>query len=291
MKIYIAILLFLLSGCAVNITPKSFIYQDENIESPLDLVEIKNKITIDSNLVEITNISVSSQEGLRLNGVKLTHEDAQANVIFFGGNGMRISASSALLNRFAQIPVNVIWFDYRGTGISEKKSQLTVNDLQHDALTIYDFATENLPKNIPTAVHGLSMGSLLASYISNERAIDGLVLDGAISSVPELVDNLVPAWSTIFSTVTVAPELAEINNIELIKNYTNPLLFLIGEDDSTTPVQFSQDLYSASNSADKTLTIIADTEHSQTMKREEAIKAYTLFIKSLNCCKKLAANN
>ncbi|ALO36759.1 hypothetical protein CMT41_16625 [Colwellia sp. MT41] len=278
------IIIFMLSGCAVNITADSFIYQDDKVEPSLDLIQINNKITHDATLIDISKISLTTPEGLLLNGVKLLHKNAQVNVIFFAGNGMKISQSAGILDQFALLPANVIWFDYRGTGVSEKRSNLSVKDLQNDALNIFDFSKENLPDNLPTAVHGLSMGSLLASYIASERAIDGLILDGAISTVPELIDNLVPAWSTVFSTVTVSPELAAIDNIKLIRKYTNPLLFLIGKNDSTTPVEFSQALYDASNSKDKTLTIIADTEHSQTMKREQAIKAYATFIKGLICC-------
>lgn len=286
MKTCTIFLLLLLSGCAINITPDSFIYQDEKVEAPLDLVQINSKITHHTDLINISKVSLTTQDDLLLNGVKLLHKNAQLNVIFYGGNGMRISASSGLLNRFAQLPVNVIWFDYRGTGVSEKKSGLNVVDLQTDALAIFNFANKNLPDNMPTAVHGLSMGSLLASYVASEREVDGLILDGAISTVPALVDNIVPAWSTVFSTVTVSPELAEIDNIALIKKYNNPLLLLIGKDDSTTPVKFSQELYDASNSQEKTLAIIPETEHAQTMKKDEAIQAYTLFINNLTCCQK-----
>jgi len=123
---------------------------------------------------------------------------------------MKISSSSKILNKFSLLPANVIWFDYRGTGVSEKNSELNVSDLQSDALSVFDFANKNLPSNIPTAIHGLSMGSLLASYIANERIIDALILDGAISSVPELIDNAVPSWSNVFYTVKVSSELAKI---------------------------------------------------------------------------------
>lgn len=281
MKIFTIILIILLPGCAINITTDSFIYQDEKIESTLDLEKIRGKISQDPTLIAISDISLTTQEGLVLNGVKLLHKKALINIVFFGGNGMKISTSSGILNKFSSLPANVIWFDYRGTGVSEKNSQLNVSDLQSDALSVFDFANKNLPSNIPTAIHGLSMGSLLASYIANERIIDALILDGAISSVPELIDNAVPSWSNVFYTVKVSSELAKINNLELIKNYNEPLLFLVGENDSTTPVKFSQELYDASSSSVKTLTVIPNADHGETMKKDEAIEAYLLFINNL----------
>jgi hypothetical protein len=289
MKVFTIILLTLLSGCAINITTDSFIYQDEKAESKLDLEKIRDKITQDPTLIAISDISLTTKEGVVLNGVKLLHKKALINIVFFGGNGMKISIASGILHKFSSLPANVIWFDYRGTGVSEKNSEknseLNVSDLQSDALRVFDFANKNLPSNIPTAIHGLSMGSLLASYIANERIIDALILDGAISSVPELIDNAVPSWSKVFSTVKVSPELAKLDNFELIKNNNEPLLFLVGENDSTTPVKFSQELYDASNSSVKTLTVIPNTEHGETMKKDEAIEAYLLFIDNVSCCK------
>lgn len=281
MKICTIFLILLLSGCAVNITADSFIYQDEKVEPELDLSFIEGKVSNNSALINISEVSLTTQEGSILKGVKLLHEDALVNIVFFGGSGMKISKAAGILNQFALLPANVIWFDYRGTGVSETKRKINVVDLQNDALTIFGFSTKNLPDSIPTTIHGLSMGSLLASYIASEREVNGLVLDGAISTVPALIDNVVPAWSTVFSTVTVSPELANIDNIALIKKYNNPLLFLAGNDDTTTPVKFSQDLYDASNSQEKTLAIIPDSEHGQTMKKDEAIRAYTLFINLL----------
>ncbi|KGJ91736.1 alpha/beta hydrolase [Colwellia psychrerythraea] len=285
MKITVIFLLFLLSGCAVNITADSFIYQDDKVEAQLNLKEIRGKVIHNAALIDISEVVLTTQEGSVLKGVKLLRQNAVINIILFGGSGMKISQSAGILNHFALLPVNVLWFDYRGVGVSEKNRAINVVDLQNDALNIFDFANKNLPDNIPTAIHGLSMGSLLASYIASERTIDGLILDGAISTVPELIEQVVPSWSKLFSTVKVSPELAKINNVELIKEYSKPLLFLAGSEDSTTPVKFAQELFDAASSQDKTLAIIPDTEHGKTMKKDAAIKAYATFIKGLTCCK------
>jgi len=277
-------LLFLLSGCSVNITADSFIYQDEEVEAQVNVEEIRGKITHNSALINIAETSLTTQEGSVLKGVKLLRSDAMMNIILFGGSGMKISQSAGILNYFALLPVNVIWFDYRGVGVSEKNRELNVADLQTDALNIFDFSTINLPENIPTAIHGISMGSIMASYIASERVVDALILDGAISTVPELVEYVVPSWSKLFSTVTVSPELAKIDNIELIKKYHNPLLFLAGSDDTTTPIKFSQELFDAASSQDKTLAIIPDIGHGKNMKKDQAIAAYTIFIEKVTCC-------
>ena len=284
MKICTLILIFLLPGCAVNITADSFIYQDEKVEPKLDLQTIKEKVTNNVALINISEVSLTTSDGSVLKGVKLLRKDALSNIVLMGGSGMKISSSYGILDYFALLPVNVIWFDYRGAGVSEKNRTINVIDLQSDALAIFDFSIKDLPNNIPIAIHGISMGSILASYIGSERAIDGLILDGAISTIPELGENVVPSWSKLFATITISPELANIDNIVLIKKYSNPLLFLAAKEDTTTPLKFSQDLYQASISQEKTLAIISEAEHGRTMKKDKAIQAYSLFIKELTCC-------
>lgn len=285
MKICTIILFFLLSGCAVNITTDSFVYQDEQVETHLDLKQIKSTMTHDSTLTDLSELSVTTTKGVVLKGVKLSHKNALTNIVFFGGSGMKISTSFGILDQFAKLPANVIWFDYRGAGVSEKKSELTVVDLQNDALTVFDVAYKNFPKNIPTVIHGISMGSVIASYVATERNIDGLILDSAVSSIPELVDNLVPSWSKLFSTVTVSPELIKVDNSQLIEKYSKPLLVLVGKNDSITPVKFSQKLYDSSGSPMKTMSVILNAKHGKPMKTDQAIKAYQLFINELLCCK------
>ena len=70
---------------------------------------------------------------------------------------------------------------------------------------------------MPTTIHGLSMGSLIATDVANNKDMDALIFDGAINKVPQLVDNLMPTWSKLFYSIYLSSELAEINNIDFIK--------------------------------------------------------------------------
>ncbi|MGB2741447.1 MAG: alpha/beta hydrolase [Cognaticolwellia sp.] len=282
----VAILLFLLlSGCSANYTAESFVYQDEQPEKQLNIAKIQTDLTEAKISAVVSAVSLTAEDGITLRGVKLINKNALINVVFFSANGMKVSTSSKILNKFSLLPANVIWFDYRGMGASDKKDKLSINSLQTDALRIFDFSKGEFPTNLPTTIHGLSMGSLVASYVASNKEIDALILDGAISTVPELVNNLMPTWSKPFYSVNLSPELAEINNVDFIKQYSKPLLFLIGENDSTTPVENSKELYNISSSEIKVLAIIPNTEHAETMKKDKAIKAYQDFINQLICCK------
>jgi pimeloyl-ACP methyl ester carboxylesterase len=282
----VAILFFLLlSGCSANYTTESFVYQDEQPEKQLNITKIQTELTEANISAVVSGVSLTAEDGITLRGVKLVNQDALVNIVFFSANGMKVSTSSKILNKFSLLPANVIWFDYRGMGVSDKKENLSLNSLRSDALRIFDFSKDEFPTNLPTIIHGLSMGSLVASYVAGNKEVDALILDGAISTVPKLVDNLMPTWSKPFYSVNLSAELAKINNSDLIKEYSKPLLFLIGEDDSTTPVVNSKELYNISSSLVKVLAIIPNTEHGETMRKDKAIKAYQDFINKLICCK------
>jgi alpha/beta superfamily hydrolase len=282
----VAILFFLLlSGCSSNYTTESFVYQDEQPEKQLNITKIQTELNKANISAVVSAVSLTAEDGITLRGVKLINKDALVNIVFFSANGMKVSMSSKILNKFSLLPANVIWFDYRGMGVSDKKENLSLNSLRTDALKIFDFSKDEFPTNLPITIHGLSMGSLVASYVAVNKKIDALILDGAISTVPELVDNLMPTWSKPFYSVNLSPELAEINNVDFIEEYNKPLLFLIGEDDSTTPVINSKELYNISSSQIKVLAIIPNTEHGETMRKDKAIKAYQDFINKLICCK------
>lgn len=286
MKTITLFLLILLTGCTANYTTQSFVYQDQQLEPQLNLLKIQSDLTEAELSAAVSEVSLTADDGITLRGIKLINKEALINIVFFSANGMKISTSSKILNKFAMLPANIIWFDYRGVGISDKKDQLTINSLQKDALSIFEFSLNHFPDNLPVAVHGLSMGSLIASYVANNKHTDALILDGAINSVPNLVDNLIPIWSKPFYSVTLSKELSEITNVDSIKQYNKPLLLLVGENDSVTPVEYSKTLYDMSPSQMKVLAIIPGTEHGESMKKEAGIRAYQSFIKQMKCCSK-----
>lgn len=285
MKKFILLLLLGLSGCSAHYTTESFIYQDKQPEQPLNINIIQTQLHQDNLSTLVSSINFTSNDGTQLSGIKLMNKEAVINLIFFSANGMKISQSSKILNKFSLLPVNIIWFDYRGMGVSDKKSTLSLTSLKTDALGVFDYSKKTLPQHLPMAIHGLSMGSIIASYVAVNKEVDALILDGAISSVSTLVDNLMPTWSKPFYSVTLSAELAEIDNSDFIKDYTKPLLLLIGADDSITPPANSEQLYQLSPSEIKVLALISDTEHAKTMKKSQTIKAYLHFINTITCCK------
>ena len=281
MKTFVPLFFLLLSGCSAHYTTESFIYQDSQPEKRLNIAKIQSELNAVDNSAVVSSVSLKFENGITLRGIKLMNKDALVNIVFFSANGMKISSSSRILNKFSLIPANVIWFDYQGMGVSDKNEKLSITSLRNDALQVFDFSKNDLPANLPIVIHGLSMGSVVASYVASSKETDALILDGAITTVSRIADNLMSAWSKPFYSITLSPELEEINNVDFLKKYRKPLLLLVGENDSTTPAKDSEELYNISPSKLKFLSIITNTEHAQTMKKGETIKAYQDFINRL----------
>ncbi len=270
----------LLTGCAINVSPATFIQQDQSV-TPMDITGLHNLVNEDDTKMGITRVKLTNAQGITLRGVALAYPDAIANIVIYPGNGMTVSNANTFLHRFSKLPANILMLDYQGMGASEKAEKIKLKALQQDALQVYDYATEVFQNDHPILVHGVSMGSILAAFVASERDVEGVVLDGAIDNVPELVDNLMPAWSKVFTRIVVAPELANIDNSDYVSEYYGPLLILAGEKDKTTPLTDAETLYQQSPSPQKTLLLIPEATHAKTMKYGEAITGYQQFIRSI----------
>lgn len=273
----VLVLSLIIAGCAIDVSPRSFVYQAKT-KTPLDTTGLHAAANKDEIAIGITTVEMTNAQGLVLTGVAVNYPEPVANIVFFGGNGMTISQANGYLHRLGQLPANILWLDYQGMGASDKATQIEIENLKQDALQVFDYAKEVFPQDLPTVVHGLSMGSLIATYVATEREVSGLVLEGAINGVPDLVDNMVPIWTKMFTSVNLHPELAEIDNGVLLEQYQGPLLLIVGEKDRTTPVKFTEQLYRLSPSDNKSMYIVPEADHGTTMKKPGTIKKYRDFV-------------
>ncbi|MCW8091048.1 alpha/beta hydrolase [Alteromonas sp. ASW11-130] len=273
-------LLCLTIGCAIDVTPSAFIYQATQ-PLQLDTSSLQKAIQKDEAQASITTVQLTNSQDLQLVGVAVSYPNAQVNIVFFGGDGQTINKGSGIIHRFGQIPANILWVDYQGMGASGRADKLKVANLKSDALQVYDYAKEVFPTRLPTLVHGLSMGTLFATYIGAERDVDALVLDGALNDLPSVVTNMMPGWSRPFTSLDIHPDLANMSNVEAIKNYQGPVLFLVGEKDRVTPVEFVEQVYRAAPTANKTMYIIPEQTHYHALKQDATIQHYREFVETI----------
>ncbi|MEQ5809620.1 alpha/beta hydrolase [Alteromonas sp. NFXS44] len=271
---------FQLSGCAIDVSSSSFLHQDAST-SGLDTTALSQAVNKDEAAMTITTVEIVNGEELTLKGVAVAYPDPIVNVVLFADNGMTISKNSALLHEFGKLPANVLWVDYQGTGASDKAKRARMYNLKRDSLLVYDYAKEVFANDLPTVVHGISMGTIFASYVAVKRDIDGLVLDSAINKVNDVVQNMVPDWTKTFTFLKVSPELAIIENDDFIRQFDKPLFLVVGDKDRTTPITFSRELYEVSPSMDKWIYVVPGGKHNKSMTYPDVKGQYRMFVRSL----------
>ena len=154
-------------------------------------------------------------------------------IIFFHANagniGFRLPNVSELVSK---TEVNVLIIGYRGYGHSEGIP--TEEGIKLDSLAIFDWAIENeVINNDKIFLFGRSLGGAVATYLCSKRGdqIQGMILENTFSSIPDMVDQIFKYLATFKRLIL----RIEWNSLALIKELTNPMLFISGENDQIVP--------------------------------------------------------
>lgn len=284
MKIYITVVsflsAFLLVGCAINVTPSAFFYQDSTVR-PIDTTKLHGSIQSDQTSVGITRVEVQNMQGLTLRGLAVSYPNPVVNIVFFADNRMSISDNNGVIHRLGGLPANILWLDYQGVGASDKAKKLSIDAIKQDALTQFDFANTTFDSSLPTVVHGRGFGSYFASYVAANRSIDGLVLDGAFNNISDLIANMNPGISNAITRMQLHDEVHSMQIAPILRHYEGPLWLVVGDADKITPHAISQQLLENAASAQKHMSVIPGASHSNTLKSALAIKEYQQFVSRL----------
>jgi pimeloyl-ACP methyl ester carboxylesterase len=137
-------------------------------------------------------ITLEVDEGIRLEGTLFRSEGSRDLVVGFGGNAQdAVALGHDLAIRLAGATVAV--FHYRGYGPST--GQASEAALLADALAIHDRLTAELMPARVFAV-GVSLGSSVATYLSKQRRLDGLILVTPFDSIEAIARENYP-WAPV----------------------------------------------------------------------------------------------
>jgi fermentation-respiration switch protein FrsA (DUF1100 family) len=270
-----------LTGCAINVTPNAFFYQDTQ-NKQLDTTKLHGAIAKDETSAGITRVEIDNAQGLTLRGVAVSYPSPKVNIIFYPDNRMSVSENNSVLHRLGKLPANILWMDYQGVGASEKASELSINAIKNDALAIYDYAESTFDNGLPTLVHGRGVGSYFASYVAANRPIDGLVLDGAFNNISDLIANMVPGFSNSITRMKLHPEVHLMQIAPILRHYEGPLWMIVGAKDSVTPPSISEQLLTTAASEQKSISVIPKVTHNATLTTDYALSEYRIFIETLS---------
>ncbi len=281
MKVTVLMLTCLLwmamSGCAINVSPSAFFYQD-NLQKPLNTTKLHAAIRKDETTAGISHVEIVNEQEITLRGVAVSYAEPVVNIVFFADNRMPISENNSVIHRLGKLPANILWLDFQGVGASDKSEKLSINAIKQDALIQFDYAQSHFDNHLPTIVHGRGVGSYFASYVAANRDIDALVLDGAFNDIYDLIANMVPSFSKYFTDMKLHDEVHNMQIAPILRHYDGPLWLVVGENDKVTPFQISQQLLDNSASGEKYITVVPDAAHTSTLSSEYAISEYRRFL-------------
>jgi pimeloyl-ACP methyl ester carboxylesterase len=227
---------------------------------------------------------IRTPDGAELFAVVLRHPQPAATVLYFGGNGFRISqmgrqAAGTLL----PLGVNVVLVDHRGYGRSTGTPS-TIRQLQADAVAAYDYVAA-LPGigGAPIIVHGQSMGSFMAGEVAAERAVGGLVLESSATTAAEWLRavNPRPWYARPFVRMEISESMRGAGNLERVRRSRAPLLVLVGERDEITPPALSRRLYQQAATPDslKRYHVLAGAGHNNVPAHPDFARVYSGFLR------------
>lgn len=172
-------------------------------------------------------------------------------ILFFHGNAGQIATFAPLMDLYHQQGYSVLMPEYRGFATTGgKRSEDT---MLADAIWAYDYAKQKLGYETIIA-YGYSMGSGVASGLSQYRALDGLILAAPFSSLRSLVkEKPIPFASKVLKTNFYSDRAVSI--------FTKPALIIHGKNDRLIPPHHGEKLFDLMPSADKTLELLAGQDH------------------------------
>lgn len=225
---------------------------------------------------------ITARDGAVLRGVWLRQPGATRTVLFFGGNGFVVENGAPAAKLFAALGVDLMMIDHRGYGTSDAGGGTSkVETLMTDGEDVFDSVAARTGQ--PIVLHGHSLGSFVAGHVAAVRDAGGVVLQSSATNADDFVRARVPGIARPFVKVEIAPGLKAQGNLAVMARIAEPVLLIVGADDTTTAPAMSRRLYDASPlpPGRKTLTVVEGRGHNDVFSAQEAVAAYRTFLASL----------
>ena len=173
----------------------------------------------------------------RLQGWRFSNEQSLSDktIVYFGGNAEDITLNFHSLGWLGAR--HFVFVNYRGYGQSEGKPSQKA--FYGDALNVYDHLSKE-PNFQPDkiVVVGRSLGSSVATYLSQQRAVAKVVLITPFDSIATIAKKIFP-----FLPVRQWLLSHPFPSIEYAKRITVPMLMLVAANDEMIPTESSRNLY------------------------------------------------
>ena len=195
----------------------------------------------------------NTADGIRLNGWYFESQlrPATATILFCHGNGGNITNVGWMGQRFAKHGFNVLLFDYRGYGASERVAA-SESGLYADGDAALAFVTNQKgirPDQI--ILYGQSLGTSVAADVASRGNFGAVVLESGFSSASSVAASALPwlpRWLHFLGK-------NRFESARKLANVRSPLLIAHGDPDRTIPTAEAHLLFAAGNEPKKLLIV------------------------------------
>ncbi|CAG9328355.1 bem46_1 [Blepharisma stoltei] len=186
-------------------------------------------------------------------------------ILFFHANAGNMGMRMDVIEQFyKEIGVNVFIISYRGYGKSTGKPSEKGLQSDAEAAVSYLFNEDLILNKKKIFIYGSSLGGAVAIFTAwkfQGLPFGGLILENTFTSLPKLVDKLMPAISWL-KWLVLANYWPSLNRIQEIKI---PVLFISGVRDELIPHGHMIELKQAARQAKFTdWKLVKDGEHNTT---------------------------
>lgn len=212
------------------------LFQSRMIYYPTSSIDMTPRY-IDLDYDEVDFVAV---DDVKLNGWFIPKEDHIGVLLFCHGNAGNISHRLETIRIFHDLGLSVFIFDYRGYGQSQGK--LSEKGTYLDVEAAWRYLTEiRMIKPSDIIVFGRSLGGSIAAYIAKEENPGALILESAMTSVPDVAAKIYP-----FLPVRLLARF-EYNTIDYVREVSCPVLVIHSPDDEIIPYENGRRLFEAAN--------------------------------------------
>lgn len=187
-----------------------------------------------------SDVELSLDDGKRIHAWFVPHDKPRATLIYCHGNAGNISRRLGALQRWHNLGVSVLIFDYPGFGQSEGSP--TERGTYASARAAWNYLTE--VKQIPAhdiVLYGRSLGGGVVAQLASEVDAKGLIIESSFTSVPDVADDIY-WWIPLQQLMTVRYETKDkIDSVEY------PILIIHSPADKVVPFSHGQELFEIAN--------------------------------------------
>ena len=184
----------------------------------------------------IQEVWFKAEDGVKLHGWYVPHEEAEASFLFFHGNAGNLSHRTENVFFLYNLKLNVFIFDYRGYGKSEGDPD--ERGIRLDSQAAYDTLMAQPGVSARSLIlFGRSLGGAFAAYIASQNPAAGLILESSFTNAKDMAGRMFPILPVGWFMSS------ELDTLSYVAHLNVPKLFLHGTADSIIPYTLGRELY------------------------------------------------